>query len=235
MENNQQSNFNNSGGVQPKMMYDAARQHGQGAMQTALPYFKVAAQGGIKKIGESLDNFETYVQQGPEGIRFLSFGGGVFVFIYGILSCFNILEILEQPVDYIIAGTQVVFGFIAMVLEASPSLTSTYASIERLQKLVHDYVKFLTLLWGRGCFYVYIGAHIMYLSTLVSIGTLLGLYMVIMGMFYLAWNWGYDISKPTGIIIDKIRTLVMKLRACVGRSGSPSSSDPGNNYVRVDG
>lgn len=220
--------------LEPQMMYDQARQHGGAAFQSTLPFFKVAASGGVRKLNDALDKFETYVQQGPEGIRFLSFGGGLFVFLYGIGCALNIFGILGNPIYYLICASQIIFGFTTMVLEASPSLISTYASIERLQRIFHDNVKFLTLLWGRGCFYVYIGAHIIYLSNYISLGMLLGVYMVVMGAFYLAWNWGYDVSKPTGMIIEKIREGVMKIRGCLGRNSSPTSSDVANNYVRVD-
>jgi len=234
MENPHQKAASFDSGLAPELMYDQATKHGTAAFQSTLPFFKVAANGGVRKLNDALDKFETYVQQGPEGIRFLSFIGGLLVFLYGVACSLNIFGILGNPVYYLICASQVIFGFTAMVLEASPSLTTTYVSIERLQRIFHDYAKFLTLLWGRGCFYIYIGAHIMYLSSLISLGTVLGIYMLIMGAFYLAWNWGYDVSKPTGVIIDKMREGVMKIRACLGRSSSPNSSDVANNYIRVD-
>eukprot|EP00397_Hematodinium_sp_SG-2012_P037079 GEMP01040125.1.p1 GENE.GEMP01040125.1~~GEMP01040125.1.p1 ORF type:complete len:218 (+),score=29.61 GEMP01040125.1:158-811(+) len=197
----------------------------------AIPFVKVAAKGGLDKVSTVLDNFELYVQQGPDGVRFLSFLGGILVTVYGIACAISVLDIFSNPVGYIVGSSQVLFGFVTVVLEASPSIIASYSTVESLQRTFNDYAKFLTLLWGRGFFYVYIGSHIIYLSGIFSLGGALGLYMCLMGIFYLAWYMGYDVSKATGYMIEGIRSCVFKVRSRLGR-GSSEASD--NSYVRIE-
>jgi len=197
------------------------------AATAAYPVAREAGRKGAQKFTSALDAFEMYVQQGPDGIRFLSFIGGLVVSFYGLTCAIGIGEIFSNPVAYIAGAAQLGFGLMIVVLEASPSLLASYQKLATMQRLCHDYCKFLTLLWGRGIFYLYVGAHIILLSHVLSIGGFLGAYMLLMGVFYLSWYWGYDVSKTTGIIIDKLRGCIGSIRGSGDREEA--------NYTRFDG
>jgi len=205
----------------------------RGLASAALPYASSLAQTGMAKVSQQIDNFELYVQQGPEGIQYLAFVGGVLTMCYGVVSILAIFQIFSTPFYYIMCVSQLPFGLATVALEAPARIVESWPSVDKLQKEFHDHCQVLTLVPGRGAFYVYLGAHICFLSGTISIGMILGLYMILMGAFYLSAHWGMDISKPVGGLLDGLRWIVQKIRALLGRPSREAEPHTDNHYVRV--
>ncbi|KAF4757675.1 hypothetical protein FOZ63_023495 [Perkinsus olseni] len=76
---------------------------------------------------------------------------------------------------------QFLFGVITCILEANPELLR-----ERVhwQEKIYEHAKFLTLLWGRGLFYLFQGSLALVQFTLLY--AIVGVYMVVMGVLCIA-------------------------------------------------
>jgi len=170
---------------------------------------------------DQLDHFERIlVSPGPEAIRALSQLGGILITFYGIYRAFRIDDILFDPVLYIVGIAQILFGYMTFVLEASTGFCEQFSFAANWQAKFHEYAKFLTLLWGRGAFYVYVGSHIIYIRAGIY-GLILGIYVIAMGVFYIMAHFNIDLSKPLAPVIVKIAGLVGKIRNCLpGRKKS---------------
>lgn len=54
----------------------------------------------------------------------------------------------------------VFFGVVTMVTESDPSFIQVHETLTPLQKWMHEWAKGLTMLWGRGLFYVFQGLSV---------------------------------------------------------------------------
>ena len=67
-------------------------------------------------------------------------------------------EVLDEPIYYVVNAYMVFFGAVTMVTESDPSfITQLHDSLLPVQKWMHEWAKGLTMLWGRGLFYVFQG------------------------------------------------------------------------------
>ncbi|KAF4714439.1 hypothetical protein FOZ62_005889 [Perkinsus olseni] len=139
-----------------------------------------AAQQGLVQVHH-------YIQQGPNGLRVLCFVGGLGVTLTGALGVLNIFSTILHPIDYLCNAYQFLFGVITCILEANPELLR-----ERVhwQEKIYEHAKFLTLLWGRGLFYLFQGSLALVQFTLLY--AIVGVYMVVMGVLCIAMWKGYQ-------------------------------------------
>jgi len=175
------------------------------------------------------------ITQAPDCTRILCNIGGFLIFVYGICWAIQVVDIIEDPVLYLIGIAQILFGIVTMVLESSEETAQQYVIIKRLQRGLHEMAKFVVLLPGRGAFYIYVGAHIIYIRHSI-LGLLLGIYVVAMGVIYLAWNWNVDLTKPVAPVVDKLGAVLAKVRSCLpgGRKSTVEDVDQGQgHYMRV--
>jgi len=121
---------------------------------------KVAGDYGKK----GLDAFKTYVQAGPAGIQILCFFCGVTTTVIGILNMINIFRILFAPFEFILSFYTFLFGVVTICIEADADRMEQIAFFNIIaprvlsgQQWLHINAKFLTLLAGRGLFYMMIG------------------------------------------------------------------------------
>lgn len=175
-----------------------------------------------------------YMHQGPEAIRVFSFGCGALTVVFGIIWLIKISLIIENPVKYLQGFLDVPFGVIIMSLEASSNWTAKIKFFAVVQDWFHQYFKALTYLWGRAFFYIYVGAHVIYLDGLVSVGAILGFVLVVIGLLMLAAFRGYDVEKPAEEVLERLKSyssLVGSFRA--GGTPQPAGQVEGEDYVRL--
>lgn len=80
-------------------------------------------------------------------------------------------EVLDEPIYYVVNAYMVFFGAVTMVTESDPSfITQLHDSLLPVQKWMHEWAKGLTMLWGRGLFYVFQGlpSHFSWLITICA-------------------------------------------------------------------
>mmetsp|Transcript_2442 Transcript_2442/g.5192 ORF Transcript_2442/g.5192 Transcript_2442/m.5192 type:complete len:275 (-) Transcript_2442:288-1112(-) len=115
------------------------------------------------------------IEQGPAGLRVLAF-------IAGSLSCANaFLQVLSKltGLDFLwclIAVFQVVFSLTTMIFEADPDTVSKVDFVSSYQDMLIEYCKFLTVVTGRGLFYIFQG--LLWLAQVqVTVGSLLNIFV----------------------------------------------------------
>eukprot|EP00928_Gymnodinium_smaydae_P057250 TRINITY_DN4051_c0_g1_i1.p1 TRINITY_DN4051_c0_g1~~TRINITY_DN4051_c0_g1_i1.p1 ORF type:complete len:193 (+),score=22.71 TRINITY_DN4051_c0_g1_i1:73-579(+) len=134
---------------------------------------------------ESLKELHNYIEQGPHRLNLICFIGGVAIILNGVFFLLDVTNI-EELMPYIVNGYQVFFGGVTCLSEIHPEFAfSFHDSLENLQAWMHTYAKGLTMLWGRGLFYVFQGSLVAAKSGLVSFGFVVGIYMVLAGLLCL--------------------------------------------------
>lgn len=67
-------------------------------------------------------------------------------------------QVFDEPIYYVVNAYMVFFGAVTMVTESDPSfITQLHDTLLPIQKWMYEWAKGLTMLWGRGLFYVFQG------------------------------------------------------------------------------
>ncbi|CAD7937646.1 unnamed protein product [Amoebophrya sp. A25] len=180
----------------------------------------------VAKIGDALGYIQECVQQGPEGVRTLTFVGGVCMLLYYAFSLINIFGIITNPFRYFMNLTFAFFGWVSVIWEASDDVLSEWRPLREYQAWIAEYCKCLAIPWCLGLLYVYVGCLQVMLNPFVSIEACLGFYFLLMGGFNLALHLGYDIEAPTRLVGTQIRAGAGWLREKVrGFSGETEEEE----------
>lgn len=78
----------------------------------------------------------------------------------GFLVILDLSRLTDYPVHYIVHVYLLFFGLVSCMTELDPNFVpkTIHAPLEGFQHKLHDYAKALTMLWGRGIFYIFVGA-----------------------------------------------------------------------------
>ncbi|CAJ1426403.1 unnamed protein product [Effrenium voratum] len=132
---------------------------------------------------DKVAEFQKYIEATPHEINRLCFAGGLAIVITGIFGVIDIFDVFEEPIYYVVNAYMVFFGAVTVVTESHPSFASQlHETLLPLQKWMHEWAKGLTMLWGRGLFYLFQGTLCMLSASLLSLGLLIGVYMMVMGL-----------------------------------------------------
>ena len=67
----------------------------------------------------------------------------------------------DEPIYYVVNAYMVFFGAVTMITESDPSfITQLHDTLFPVQKWMYEWAKGLTMLWGRGLFYVFQGKQL---------------------------------------------------------------------------
>merc|ERR1719265_2129091 len=107
--------------------------------------------------------FGDYIQQGPKGASVLCFMGGIGTTVVGAMYVFGFLKAILDPLHYLIYVYMFAFGLATTCLEADSDrigmmpwpFDGLAGPLTRGQAWLHDEVRLLTELRGRGAFYLY--------------------------------------------------------------------------------
>ena len=133
--------------------------------------------------GESVTNeirkWATALTEGHVTVRALATVASAAIVVVGVLAFFG--SVLKDPLNALMQGYLVVFGGVLFVLEAR-----TYIFTHRWRILLSEHAKFLTTIWGRGLFYVFVGSVSLamknFFNSVVGLGTILvGVLMIVIG------------------------------------------------------
>lgn len=205
----------------PKMKKDTNQATGTNAeplLASAInvasdPVMQQAALNTAKQVGASLlgyaeDGAELvakYVEQGPDGIRVLAFLGGLFSFLLSALTLVNPLELLTNPIEYVVCLYQAAFACTTMLMECDPDWTKKIQALQDYQHWLDDQAKFLLRVYGRGLFYLFQGSLWLLNAGLFSpICILCGLWMVGVGVIFLCMHYGVLPDECIGIVRRKL-------------------------------
>jgi len=139
--------------------------------------------GALVKVASSqLQDLNQYIEQAPHRINMMCFGGGAGLVVAGALSMINIFNIFDRTIYYIVNGYQVFFGIVTCMTELHPEFAGVWHDkLLHWQAWMHEWAKGLTMLWGRGLFYLFQGMLCTMCCFNWYIGLVLGLYMMAMG------------------------------------------------------
>mmetsp|Transcript_57691 Transcript_57691/g.134970 ORF Transcript_57691/g.134970 Transcript_57691/m.134970 type:complete len:225 (+) Transcript_57691:71-745(+) len=138
--------------------------------------------------GEAIKHLGTLhemIEQAPHRIKLMCFFGGVAVVFNGIFGVLNVFGAFNNFIFYIVNFYQVVFGIVTCISELHPGFLGQGDTmpdiVDFFQRELHLWAKGLTLLGGRGLFYIFQGSLVVVSSGMLSIGLIIGLYMFFVG------------------------------------------------------
>jgi len=122
------------------------------------------------------------IEQGPAGVKFLCFCGGIASVVNGVISLFNIFGAITHPVTYVLSVYQMIFSLTTMLFEMPPDWVGKMPGITKYQDMLMDKAAFLTEALGRGIFYIFQGTLWLCSASLDVVSLSVGLYMVFCGI-----------------------------------------------------
>eukprot|EP00931_Biecheleriopsis_adriatica_P107200 TRINITY_DN81540_c0_g1_i1.p1 TRINITY_DN81540_c0_g1~~TRINITY_DN81540_c0_g1_i1.p1 ORF type:complete len:171 (+),score=32.70 TRINITY_DN81540_c0_g1_i1:58-570(+) len=136
----------------------------------------------LGEIAKSVSAFHDFVEEAPHRINVMCFAGGAAIVLNGFLGVLDVFDAFDDTIYYVVNAYMVFFGIVTCVTEShsglSPELHEKFAST---QEWMHEWAKGLTMLWGRGLFYVFQGTLCILSSSNLSLGVLIGAYLMVMG------------------------------------------------------
>lgn len=157
------------------------------------------------------DEFQKYVEQGPDGVRVLAFCGGALSFVLCVLTIINPLQLVSNPVFYVYSIYQAAFAATTMLLECDPEWLQKIPILQEYQTMLEDQARFTHRLYGRGLFFVFQGVLWLMTAGLFSFLALLaGLWQIAIGVMYVCMH--YDVLPHECVQITR-RGLVDAMKS----------------------
>jgi len=165
---------------------------------------------------KGVDAFKAYVQAGPGGIQVLCFLCGCCTTVVGAFNLLSFFNIIFAPFDFILSLYTFIFGVITICVEADPDameqipvLNFIAPRVLSAQQWLNVNAKFLTLLAGRGLFYIMIGL-VMIAQCLVCPFAVAGFTNIGLGVLSLLMYLGYqpDLDFNFGASSSQYRAAV---------------------------
>lgn len=155
-------------------------QAGKASSPSGLPH----DQQSLKEVYSA---FHAYIEEAPHRVNVMCFIGGcavVFYNIWGILNPFDALSNPDSFVKYTAGVYCVFFGLVTCLTELHPEFAGpVHDSLQKFQVKMHEWAKGLTMLWGRGLFYMFQGSMIAANAGISDIiGLSVGVYMMLCGI-----------------------------------------------------
>eukprot|EP00993_Chasmostoma_nieuportense_P005012 NODE_5652_length_628_cov_72.463074_g5488_i0.p1 GENE.NODE_5652_length_628_cov_72.463074_g5488_i0~~NODE_5652_length_628_cov_72.463074_g5488_i0.p1 ORF type:complete len:183 (+),score=67.42 NODE_5652_length_628_cov_72.463074_g5488_i0:48-551(+) len=147
-------------------------------------------QAGLHKVGElgaqGVNELRKFVQTGPQAVSAVCVLGALLT----ILFCLIDLILDASPLLVLLNVYGVLFGGLGLLLETSPPHclpTKCTSCLTGLQEQLFSHLKLLTLLWGRGLFYVWLG--LIQLTQLTALKLILGVWLIVCGVLCAGMHW----------------------------------------------
>mmetsp|Transcript_128050 Transcript_128050/g.332032 ORF Transcript_128050/g.332032 Transcript_128050/m.332032 type:complete len:185 (+) Transcript_128050:99-653(+) len=171
--------------------------------------------GGLKH----LRSFK--IEQGPGLLRFIAICAGLASFVCAVYEMTGIMSALSHPVQYILYVYICLFAFTTMLFEAKQEWFEKSGSLKMLgdyQEKLIKHCEFLTLMGGRGLFYIFQATLWLTfadtLSEFLEIGAACALGFV--GILHLFAHWGI---MPTNIVQRMIAKAEQLSGADINQNG----------------
>ncbi|CAM9152555.1 unnamed protein product [Discosporangium mesarthrocarpum] len=181
-----------------------------------------AAVDVFKAEGEKLKKLAIQIRDGPISVRILSYIGGIMLVVMGFFSFFGNFITLNA-VGALVQVYLFFFGWVIVFLEGRNSVLPT-----SVVKNIHKYALFLSLIWGRGCFFFFCGT--LSLSQWNFMNALLGIYLCTLGavMIYYGHNAMKKMEVIKGMLKDKTAVLAKFTEFDANHNGALEVKELGN-------
>jgi len=157
------------------------------------------------------------IEQGPTGVRFLCFCGGIASVVNGVLSLLNVFGVVVHPVRYVLAVYQMMFSLTTILFELPSEYVEKVSGITSYQDMLMDKASFLAEALGRGMFYIFQGTLWLSFSSLTTpVSLSVGLYMVFCGILNVFVH-----TNSLTTFADKVRQGYSASQARQGYSQAP--------------
>lgn len=131
------------------------------------------------------------IQQGPAGVRFLGFCGGIASAVLSVMAIINPLGLVFGPVAYLLCSYQFIFSLTTVIFEMPPEYVAKVPVVSQYQDLLLQKAKFLSETLGRGLFYIFQGSLWLCFASLKEFTHLLiGLWMIFIGVLNIMIHYG---------------------------------------------
>lgn len=156
----------------------------------AKEYAFIAAQKAKEGVALAAAGFVKQVQQGPDGVRFLSFLGGCFSGGNAIYQMLNVAGVLFHIVIYVVGIYQLIFSLTTILFEAPNEYVAKLPSfVNDYHDLLIDKAKFISETLGRGLFYIFQGTlWLCFIDSPIDVGC--GLWMIMVGVMNILIHYG---------------------------------------------
>jgi hypothetical protein len=162
------------------------------------------------------------IEQGPAGVRFLSFLGGVASAVAAIIYLIAFHHFFQHPIEYMQCVFKVGFGLSTSLFELPPEYMQKVPFLNKYQDMLMKWCAFLTLNMGRGLFYFYQGISWLILFEFGDIiDGMVGVYMMIIGILHILMHFGIMPSD----IAAKMKTASAKAKGAYQQVNASSSSN----------
>ncbi|CAM9661752.1 unnamed protein product [Ascophyllum nodosum] len=146
-----------------------------------------AAKGQALKIKDTMNK----LRNGSPSIKTLSYIAGGLLVTLGFFSFFIDFFTLHV-VGAVVQLYMFVFGWAILVIEVRSKLLPAF-----ILKTIRKYFAFITVVWGRGCFFIYVGT--LALAEWSTLYIWVGIYLVVLGAGMIYWGLGAN-SALKGLV-----------------------------------
>merc|ERR1711972_181963 len=130
------------------------------AVQAKAKRYAGAVLDYAAKAGDKLLN---QIEQGPAGVRVLAFLGSLASAINAVMSLINVFSVFGHLILYMVSLYQFIFSLTTIIFEAPPETvqkiqqTCPFLKVDTYQAMLLENAKFMSLVGGRGMFYIFQG------------------------------------------------------------------------------
>jgi len=154
-----------------------------------------------------MHQIQHHITEGPAGVSILCFIGGLVTTLVGTMGLIGgILGSFLDPFHYVLNGYLMIFGAVTVLLEADVEfvrklklLGHLAPILEKYQTEVEQSALFLTELFGRGLFYLFVGS-LAITQCVMCLQFLIGIWNVVMGVLCLLMSFGIN---PASVILRR--------------------------------
>lgn len=152
---------------------------------------KAAGQAAMAGVAAAASGFMSCIEQGPAGVRLLACLGGAGSLALSGLSLLNPLTLVFGPARYVIGAYQALFSLTTVLYELPQEQVEQLPGITRYQSFLRKWCPFLSVVGGRGLFYIFQGSLWLSMAGITNLVTLgLGFYLSCIGALHLAMHFG---------------------------------------------
>lgn len=157
-------------------------------------------------MGQLLTEMKKSLREGPAGIAFLCFIGGIATTVFGLCGLVDVSGGFSSPFQYVLNIYLTGFGVVIVLLEGDMEnlrnvkiIGKLAPVLEKYQVIVFTKASFLTELRGRALFYIFIGS-LAVTQCWFCMFFFCGLWNLAMGIFCLMMSFGINPADhlPTG-------------------------------------
>lgn len=166
----------------------------------------------------------------------MCFVGGIAVVVNGIFAVLDVFDVFDHTVYYLVNAYQVFFGLVTCLTELDEDWCgpNVHGWLHQRQKWMHEWALGLTMLWGRGLFYIFQGTIALVSSSLLSLGLMIGIYMLIAGILCLNQHFRDHHKQSQAVRLSDANQGGLPSGGSSSDFNGRSRTSPNEEYIRVN-